>query len=111
MTTKQELLKWVNTLADDARIAIDDGGLTLEADDLDGHQAYFEVGGWPDDACIDDEESRDRATDPRLGDQTACKHCELDIEYSGNTHGWRDRGNNNKCNGTRRKHAPVSDRE
>lgn len=63
---------------------------------------------------------RDRATNPRFGDQTACKFCGLDIEYHGKKVGWIDRGGNSRCqdellpgepvNESCRKHQPVSDR-
>ena len=57
------------------------------------------------------EANRDRATDPKLGDRTACKGCGLDIEYWETAdHDWRDRGNNSACPDTGRPHQPVSDR-
>jgi len=68
--------------------------------------------------------ARDRATSPRLGDQTACRFCGGDIEWGGDV--WRDRGGNTTCadsgyaqfdeNGASipfpegQKHQPVSDR-
>lgn len=57
-----------------------------------------------------DDEFRDRATHPRLGDTTSCRHCGDDIQYQGREHGWRDRGGNRTCNHTNRHHKPTSDR-
>lgn len=41
--TKEQLQDWLNSLPEDADIAIDDGGLTLVSG-----SAYFEIGGIPD---------------------------------------------------------------
>jgi hypothetical protein len=46
MMSKAEIQAWLETLPDDAEIAIDDGGITLV---VLGHRAYCEVGGIPDD--------------------------------------------------------------
>jgi hypothetical protein len=42
---RQELLEWVESLSEDAEIAIDEGGLTLI--EVEG-EAYLEVGGSPE---------------------------------------------------------------
>jgi hypothetical protein len=42
--TAQEIRIWLNTLDDDERVAIDEGGLTLLAEGGD----YLEVGGEPE---------------------------------------------------------------
>lgn len=48
MTTVEELKGWINSLKDDSVIAIDEGGLTLQAQKADGSdEGYYEVGGWP----------------------------------------------------------------
>jgi hypothetical protein len=49
-----------------------------------------------------DDPNRDRATQPMLGDQTACKICGQDIEYHGadgkpKPGDWIDRGGNSTC--------------
>lgn len=52
--TAKELLDFLNTLAEDAVVAVDDGGLILVELDKDNIQTgnYYEVGGIP----IDDED-------------------------------------------------------
>ena len=59
MIDKQELIRWLNTLPEDADVAIDEGGLTLvEVEFIPNHNpdyqgpyeetgAYLEVGGIP----------------------------------------------------------------
>ena len=48
--TKFELKKWLDTLADDQEVGIDEGGLSLQAPESpDGAAAYLEVGGLPED--------------------------------------------------------------
>lgn len=42
MMHKSEIINWLNTLPEDASVAIDEGGLTLI--EVDG-EAYLEVGG------------------------------------------------------------------
>jgi len=59
MMSKKEIERWLETLPDDADVAIDDGGLMLVEINAEGSQgdAYIEVGGIPDD--WDEEESPD----------------------------------------------------
>jgi len=47
--TKAELIAWLDTLADDQEIGVDEGGLTLQAmESPDGTAAYLEIGGMPE---------------------------------------------------------------
>lgn len=43
----KELIRWANTLPEDAQVAIDEGGLSIEeiTTDPDQTAAYLEVGG------------------------------------------------------------------
>ena len=62
MMTKQEVLEWIETIADDSYIAIDEGGLSLVEVNADHKQteSYLEVGMTPDEEDMldgdDDEE-------------------------------------------------------
>ncbi len=51
---KHDLIRWLNTLPEDAHVGIDEGGLTLEC--VEDVQAYMEVGGMPEDDDEDDDE-------------------------------------------------------
>lgn len=33
----------------------------------------------------------------KFGDQSSCRKCRQDIEWTGRKSGWRDRGNNREC--------------
>ena len=54
MIEKSELQAWLDTLSEDADVAIDDGGLTIVeiGDDGEPTEAYLEIGGIP----LEDEE-------------------------------------------------------
>ena len=54
MMAKQEIVRWLNTLPEDAQIGVDEGGQCLEEH---GGDAYLEIGGLPE-----DEEDGDDAT-------------------------------------------------
>jgi hypothetical protein len=45
MMSKQDVRAWLDTLPEDAEVAIDDGGLCLE---MRGSDAYLEIGGFPE---------------------------------------------------------------
>lgn len=87
-------------------------GTIAELVALTGRTTGPDDGSTDDDAEGEDDADRDRANDPRYGDQTACKWCGLDVEYHGPEGGWIDRGGNRSCgiadpvDGT---HEPVSD--
>ncbi len=54
MMTKREILDWLDTLADDAEIGIDEGGLILTAlPSPDGDASYLEVGGISEESRCD----------------------------------------------------------
>jgi hypothetical protein len=85
MISKEELLRWGNTLEDGKYVAIDEGGLALVELHADGHQrfddAYLEVGGIPllkEDS--DENTSTYDQTMAMLG--TAFKPIPTDIEFS-----------------------------
>lgn len=64
-----------------------------------------------------DDPNRDRSTTPMEGDRTACRVCDMDIEYHGKGSGWIGRGGDSLCSDSgasgplpRTRHKPYSDR-
>lgn len=49
MMTAGEIRRWLNQFGDDEPIAIDEGGMCLEARADEEEPDYIEIGGWPDD--------------------------------------------------------------
>lgn len=57
MMTKKEIQEWLDTLDDDATVAIDEGGLCLvEVEEGEETGSYFEVGGIPEEEFLDEDE-------------------------------------------------------